>query len=156
MTSSALMFSIMRFHFKKTETLNFIPTKFLSLLSWCKLRISNISMQMKDIKSASTFKASTFLRIQHINTNKIDIHTGKSISLMINTSYRLPSPEPREIMRLPSPQAHWSAGPTPVNETHSKKAWDVTNSSSAVLVFVVYKMWQDVCFNKLPWVLTTQ
>ena len=60
MTSSALMFSIMRFHFKKNETLNFIPTKFLSLLSWCKLRISNISMQMKDIKSASTFKASTF------------------------------------------------------------------------------------------------
>ena len=60
MTSSALMFSIMRFHFKKTETLNFIPTKFLSVLSWCKLRISNISMQMKDIKSASTFKASTF------------------------------------------------------------------------------------------------
>ena len=60
MTSSALMFSIMRFHFQKTETLNLIPTKFLSVLSWYKLRISNISMQMKDIKSASTFKASTF------------------------------------------------------------------------------------------------
>ena len=60
MMSSALMFSIMRFHLKKTETLNFIPTKFLSVLSLCKLRISNISMQMKDVKSASTFKASTF------------------------------------------------------------------------------------------------
>ena len=57
---SALMFSIMRFHFKKTESLNFIPTKFLSVLSWCKLGISNISMQMKDIKSASMFKTSTF------------------------------------------------------------------------------------------------
>ena len=58
--SSALMFSIMIFHFDKTDSLNFIPTKFLSLRSWCKLGISNISMQMKDIKSASTFKASTF------------------------------------------------------------------------------------------------
>ena len=103
---SALTFSIMRFHFKKTETLNFIPTKFLSLLSWCKLRISNISMQMKDIKSASTFKASTFLSIQHINTNKIDTDTGKSISLMINTSYGLPSAEPCEVVRLLSSEAH--------------------------------------------------
>ena len=60
MTSSALMFSITRFHFKKNESRNFIPAKCLSLPSWCKLRISKMSMQMKDIKSASTFKASTF------------------------------------------------------------------------------------------------
>ena len=33
-----------------------------------------------------------------------------------------------------------------VSETHSKKAPDVSNSSSAVHVFVVYKMWQDSCF----------
>ena len=60
---------------------------------------------------------------------------------MINTSYRLPSPEPRGAN---------------VNETHSKKALDVSISSSAIHVFVVYKMQQDSCFSKLLWVVTTQ
>ena len=78
---------------------------------------------------------------------------------MINTSYGLPSPEPRKV----NPRGYWIAWSpgllvrgANVNETHSKKALDVSNSISVVQVFVVYKMWQDSCFSKLPWVLTTQ
>ena len=65
---------------------------------------------------------------------------------MINTSYGLPSPEP-----CLAPRGYW-IGWSPgslvrganVNKTHSKKAWDVSNSIFVVHVFVVYKMWQDI------------